>query len=44
MNTDPGSNADEEVTRSSKKPINIASRQVQTKTPMDGKIQQKKQQ
>lgn len=39
MNTDPGSNVEEEATKSSKKLINIASRHVQTKTPMDGKTQ-----
>ena len=39
MNTDPGSNAEEEATKSSKKLISIASRHVQTKTPMDGKTQ-----
>ena len=39
IKTDPGSNAEEEITKSSKKPINIASRHVQTKTPVNGKTQ-----
>ena len=37
MNTEPGTNVEDEAGGSSKKLNSIASRYVQTKTPMDGK-------
>ena len=37
MNTDPGTNIEEDAGKSNKNLNSIASRYVQTKTPMDGK-------